>query len=340
MLLVGGVVVGGAVLVLATGSSSGLGDYLLVVAGPALLFVVVVAGARLDPDIGLRLRCTVLVLVGFESALALLQSVYRSSLVWTADYGGTEWYRAYGTEGFRSMGTMDHPLVLGLLLAMSVPLVIQMRSWVAQAAMLVLVVGAVVTTQSRTALIAVVLLVATQALRRSARRVVRVAAVVLRVAAVALVLGGFGLGVVSRFTEDSGSTDARQEAWALLPDIYERFGVLGQGHGASYLYAQQAGLTQSLESPVLTFAVDWGALFTVAYFVSVVALIVMSWRRRADTSALESAAAALVLCLSFNSLSSTSTSSVLMWAIVAVAWAEHVRAWRPIRTGLERVEAW
>ena len=155
------------------------------------------------------------------------------------------------------MGTLDHPLLLGVLLAVSIPLLASVRrGWILSPLLLLMLAGLVVT-QSRVALslgAAGVLYVL--ASRRSKSSTVTVAMVVTGAAVYAYQAGYFD-ALSQRVADDTGSAAARGYAWAYFSNHVTEYLWLGNGMGSSYNVSGSVGLGTSFENSFVMFAIDW-----------------------------------------------------------------------------------
>ncbi len=255
-------------------------------------------------------------LAAMEAALALAQFALASPVLFTSDYQSQPWFRS--TFG-RWMGTLDHPLVLGLLLAVAVPLLSGVRRTWALAPGLVLLLAGLVVTQSRVGLmlgsVSAVYLLAS---RRSKAGAATVALLLLGAGLYAQQAGYFE-ALAARVADDTGSAAARSYAWAYFLDHLADFSWLGAGMGSSYNTSDQAGLGTSFENSFVMYAIDLGLIPAVMYFGVMLACTIRAFRNRAEGGLPLAVAAAFIAPFTFSGLSSRSVASCLVWVVFAAA---------------------
>lgn len=283
---------------------------------PFLAFWVLSAAINRDVSEAYLLRNVLIVLAVGESAFAIAQYATDSVIVYHSYYTEKYWF----TAGWhRWMGTTDHPLVLSMLICAAIPFVAGLKRRWLQPVVLVVMLIALVITQSRAGVIAgaiatiyVVLASRTTALRK----VVSVA--VMGVAALVIATSSLSTGIVDRINNDSGSALARGSAWGYFADHWSHYLLTGGGISANYQVAINAGLDTSFESAFLMYSVDLGILLTVAYFLAQLVAVLRGSPARLPGSRL---AAILVLALvqTFNSLEVETLVGLLVWLVITLA---------------------
>jgi hypothetical protein len=255
-------------------------------------------------------------LAAMEATLALVQLAFQSPLVFAPDYASQPWFRYIAG---RSMGTLDHPLVLGLLLALAIPLLTSVRRpWVLPPALVLLAAG-LVTTQSRVGLILGGIGAAYVLATRRSRGAALSAAVLLLATGLYAQQAGYFYAVSDRIADDTGSAAARGFAWSYFLEHLADFSWLGAGMGASYNVADRAGLGTSFENSFVMYAIDLGLIPALMYFGAMVACLVTAVRNRVDGGLPVAAAAAFIAPLTFSALSSRAVASCLVWVVFAGA---------------------
>lgn len=283
---------------------------------PVAAFLLVGLCVRQHPGRVGTIHGVVVGVAAMEAALALAQFAFQSPLLFTSDYESQSWFRS--TFG-RWMGTLDHPLVLGLLLAVAVPLLSGVRRTWALAPGLVLLLAGLVVTQSRVGLMlgslgAVYLL----ASRRSKAGAAMVALLLLGAGLYAQQAGYFE-ALTARVADDTGSAAARSYAWSYFLDHLADFSWLGGGMGSSYNTSDKAGIGTSFENSFVMYAIDLGLIPAVMYFGVMLACCIRAFRDRVSGGLPLAAAAAFIAPLTFSGLSSRSAASCLVWVVFAAA---------------------
>ncbi|WP_238421086.1 O-antigen ligase family protein [Gordonia sp. 'Campus'] len=236
------------------------------------------------------------------------------------------WWRIVD-ESNRQMGTIDHPLDLGLFIATAVPLLALLRrTWLTYVALVVLI-GGVALTQSRIALLGAAIGVIFLILTSSATigRRLFLGAGVAGAYVLFDTLGVFN-AIFGRIADDSGSADARRNAWTvILPDV-SRFFPFGEGiQRVKPFVASQYGLNTSPESAVLGYLVGFGLVLAVCFFGALVWIVISKLViDRSLNPGMVSALIALVSIQLFSSISTGGTvTAYVVWMSMffAVAYA-------------------
>jgi hypothetical protein len=261
-------------------------------------------------------RGVIICLAAVEAALALAQFVSHSTLLFTNDFESQSWFGSiYG----RWMGTLDHPLVLGLLLAAAVPLLGGLRRSWALGPTLVLLLGGLVVTQSRVGLV----LGSVGALYVLASRRSRGGAVsmglLIAAAGVYAQHAGYFESLTQRVVDDTGSAAARGYAWSYFLDHLADYSWVGGGMGSSYNTSARAGLGTSFENSYVMSAIDLGLIPATMYFGVMLACCVRAIRSKGPFGLPLAATAAFAAPLTFSGLSARSVASCLVWLLFALA---------------------
>lgn len=287
------------------------------ITGPIMLFWFASVAIRRDASARIFLRNFVLAVAAVQSLISIAQFAVNGAIFYTGRLRSNYWFN----ESFdRWMGTTDHPLVLAMLLCAAAPLVAGLqRAWV-QAALLALMAVAVLITQSRTAAALVPIGMIYVVLRSRARASAKL------LMASGLVVGGIALlasplvqGLEGRLADDTGSTDARARALNFFFASYDQFFVYGDGITTSYRVAKLGGLSTSLESAILMYAIGIGVVTTALYFGAQVAVALSAFGSPRLRGALLSAVMVLVIPQTFSSLGVETLCGPLLWVVLALA---------------------
>jgi len=318
-----GLVAAVAILETKTGTS-GHGVVLLTdeMLAPVLSFWMISTALVSRPEDIRTLRNCVIVLATLEALWAIAQYFASEPILFASQYEHQYWYR----PGFdRWMGTTDHPLVLAVLLASSVPLLTGLRRVWLQVLLSVVMIGGVVITQSRSGLVAagigaifVVWMSRTSVARKLA------GTVVLAGSALAIALSSLSSGISERVANDGGSALARGTAVDFFLAHWRDYLWTGGGINTSYAVSSEAGLKSSFESAFLMYSIDIGMLFATIYFVAQLALVIVNLRISVPGAAL-AALIVLVLCQTFSSIEVACMVGPLLWVLLALATYPDVR---------------
>lgn len=280
---------------------------------PIGLFLMIRMSAQWG-SIARPLRNLLLVLATIEVILASVTSFVGRPFFLVDAYSRYYWF----DESFvRGMGTTDHPLVLSLMLASTVPLLASLRSVILQVGYIAIVVTGLLLSESRTGLLVALAGVMFLLLRTGTRVRAKVLLTIGGAAvATSLFQGPLAAAVFSKFQDDGGSTLVRTEAVSAVLERWSQFVGTGWGPEGPDLLRSEAGLNSSLESAYLIFAVSYGAPIATALFLTALAFALS--RGPALAGSKIAAIAALVVVQTFSSLATTSVSGVLMWTLVAL----------------------
>lgn len=304
-----------------TGSAGGgLVLFLSQMVGPVLLFWMTLVTLAERAERLALLRNWLLGIAAVQSVLAVIEWSLGGVLLYREYYATNYWFDEVNFP--RWMGTLDHPLILSLLVCAVLPLLSGLRRvWVQLGLMLVLLAG-LLATQSRTGLAVAVLGVVYVLVSSPMRPMTRFLALAVVFGAGAWVASSqLSAGVAQRLTEDGGSAGAREAALTFFYDNLPNFLFTGGGIGSASGVAERGGLTTSLESSFLIYAVDVGALFTTLYFGTQLALVVRSFGRSTCRGLWLAGLVVVIVPQTFNALNSQTFAGVLVWTVVAMCTA-------------------
>lgn len=260
--------------------------------------------------------------IGVGAALlALAQSASNRVLFFESAFAEQEWY---GRSDIRWMATLDHPLVLSMVLACVIPLMVSVSRWWLSIPVIASALAGIAVTESRFGIAVGVLATAYVLLRGRLSRPARSVTWLLAIAASAFVIfTGLLSGVQDRFQTANQSTDARVAAVQYFARILPGYLWSGEGTGASYTIAAAGGLESSFENSFLMMVLDVGLPTTLLYFGLFGACILVGIRRGSDEGFVVSTIVALVSVLSFSALGVRSAVALIVWVIAAVALFGH-----------------
>lgn len=251
-----------------------------------------------------------LVLIGCgEAVVALIGSAAHIPSVW-----------GIGTDFNRQAATVNGPLALALLLVTCIPLVVAVRSSAARLGAVVLLLGGVLTTQSRSGLVVGVLCAALVIFAGRASVGSRAIVILLVPVVVGLILrSSFVSGVASRFADDLGSAALRSTAADYFWDHLGLWLIAGQGVGSSYTVAQAAGLQSSFESAFYMYVIDFGLVVTVLSFGLLLLQVFWArdWRAGVLNGGVAATLASFALAQGYSSIATETVAGVVIWSAVA-----------------------
>ncbi len=326
------------VAVLTTKTSiSGSGVVLLVdqVVAPFGLFLLIVTTCRTDRRAFATLRNALLVLAAGSATLAIAQWLTNSVIFYGSYYATDYWFLYRGFD--RWMATLDHPLTLSYFLCVVAPLTVGVaRTWL-KVALLTLSTLAVVITQSRTGVVVIGLTIVYVILRSRASALAKASMYgVLTIGTFVLVASPAAAGIIGRFQNDNGSSQARAAAYQFFFDHWTQYFFTGGGVTSSYRIAQAAGLGTSLESSFLMYSIDIGIVFATLYFGSQLLIVMRGPRRTAVPGLVVSSVIALVLPHTYSALAAASAVGTLLWMTLGLVVASYDSSQPPAPPGRDR----
>jgi hypothetical protein len=317
-----GVFAAGALITSRLSGSGGTRLLMDQIIAPFLLWWLIVAAGYRSRRVLLIVRNAIILAMAIQAGLAITQLLLGRIIFYAKDYATLSWFKPETFD--RWMGTTDSPLVLSLGACVAAALTVGLRRAVLRFGLLALFLVATIITQSRTGA-AIVSLIIVYAIVRSqmalwARLVSSVATVGL-----GLYLAGSSIisGLAARFSNDTGSANARVLAADFVFQRWNDFLVAGQGLTASYLVARNAGLETSLENSYLMYVIDTGFVLATLYFGAQVAVVARYGFQRAARGVTLAAAVGALLQHTFSAAAFANMTGTLIWAalgLVVVAW--------------------
>jgi O-antigen ligase len=293
---------------------------------PLVLFVLILDICREDKAMVWRLRNFLLALAVGEALYSFVQGpVIRDGLVssipFASSYASQYWFDALE----RPLGTLDHPLVLGLLLSSCVPLVASIkRTWVqfAIAGLLVLACAAAYNRAATViALFGLLYLVVRPNLQFGSRLGRAALLVMALVIAGATPIGEAFISRLDRLSNQDASLETRLAAYNYIWNHLWDSALLGRGLGSSVVLTSQGVLESSLESPLLVNIFEIGMLAAGVLLVGQFWFAVSSIRESELPGVPVAALACLVGSLTFNSTTTESACAPILWTLLALAVA-------------------
>lgn len=295
-------------------STSNLVLILNTVVAPIVLLLLVRSGASF-PGMAITLRNVTLWAASIQVVIAILSWMNGGTFLYLQYYAKFYWF---STTYTRALGTTDHPLVLALFLAAAIPLVVTLRSIFLQVGLMALFMTGIFLTEGRVGLLLGSIGVLYVSFRKGMPILVRIGVVFFgAIAALLFLQSPIASGVLSRFQNDGGSTNARSLAISAFLERWQSSFFVGSGPGSSDRVAASSGLATSFESAALIYAIDFGVIFTLLYFLVAVMLVFTS--PKSLGGAKWAAVSALIMVQGFSSLATPSASGMILWFLVALA---------------------
>lgn len=318
----------GAGLMSALSGSGGQRLLMDQIIGPFVLWLLVVAGAFGDVSRLLVLRNVVLVSAATQCVIALVQFRVGAVVFYEQDYARLPWF---DPERFdRWMGTADGPLVLALLLCVAAGLSLSLQRGVIRVPLLMLFLVGTLIAQARTGTAVLCLLLVYAVLRPAMAVWARaLTSATIGTAGYLVLTSGLVSGLAGRIANDTGSSAARLRALQFAFDTAGSYLGVGRGLTSSYDVARNAGLQTSLESSLLMYVVDVGAVLAVLYFGLQIVLLVAYGRHGHLPGATVAALAAVGLQHLFSAVAGANLTGTLIWAALAIVVAGSHRAVLP-----------
>lgn len=300
-----------------SGTSNGLALIINQAAAPFAFFVLVRMRGAEDPgSVRWLSRLFVLIAAG-EAVLAVAVRSGVTSQPFDEFLQTFPWYLA-GTT--RALGTTDHPLVLGAVMVIAIPLAVTFRRVWVQVVLIGLLVVGIFATESRTSLGLAAITIGLVVFRSSMNRRSRVLLLVGTATAVAmLAVSSLSAGVADRLADDGGSSSARVDAWRAGFGLSGSHFFSGDGTGANAGAAFYAGLGTTFENPFLMYLVDYGLVATVAYFAALIYTALVVRGKRVVPTSVYAVGVGIVSTLSFSSVATINNLGGILWFSVALA---------------------
>lgn len=321
LFLILGLVIVAAYLATST-SGNGGGMVLLVdqIVVPVLFFLLLLAEAVRGEGLVTMLRTVLLALVALVCAVAVAQWLSGNVLFYEAGFKTQYWF---ARQSGRWMGTLDQPLALSLFICLAAPLLGGVKRRWLQLLLLALMAVGILISQSRVGLAALAMTVVATVIFAPWRTWIKTATLlVMSGAGGALIASPLVAGVSARVADDAGSAEARGLALEYFLGRWSDYAVAGEGSGASFLLGARAGLATSFENPTVMYSVDFGVLFALLYFGSMVVLVLGTALRTGFRSGypglLLAGLMAVVIPQTYSSLATRSAAGILVWTVLAM----------------------
>lgn len=234
------------------------GVILGVLVAPVCFYVLASQARATDPAGSRKLVRLLLTLSVVEATLAIAQRITGRTILYEDVYSRYVWVLAGHTD--RSPGSLDHFLILSLLLCLGMALLANIpRRWLLPVGAILL--GGIIATQSRTGLVVGAITLLIVSLRGPGVTLTsRLGTLTVAGAAIAysFAFGAFS-SITARFINDAGSAEARNQSIEWFLAHWQNYFPLGNGLGSSFGVAASAGLVStSFENPIIMFVVDLG----------------------------------------------------------------------------------
>lgn len=316
LLLILAVVAGAGVLATTEGSGGGLVVLIDQVIAPVLFFVLIVSISPENPNLIRSLRAVLLVLAATVSVIAIVQWSTRSVLFYEKGFSTQYWFNEDQT---RWMGTLDQPLALSFALCTVGALLVGINRLTIQLPLLALFAVGVLTTQSRVGILIFLVVAVLVVLRSRAKFVAKAFMMcVLFTAGYFFSTTPLAEGVLGRFVDDTGSSQAREAATQFFLNVWPQFVLTGGGMTSSYRVGETGGLGTSLESSILMYSIDMGVVFALMYFGSMIFIVLRGLSARVSGGLVLAGILAVVIPQTYSSLATRSVAGIIVWTILAL----------------------
>lgn len=303
---------------LATREGGGGGLVLLIdqVVAPVALFLLIVSIGPSDPALAAKLRVTLLTLASAVTVIAIIQWSTNSAIFYQQGFETQYWFTE---KQSRWMGTLDQPLALSFALCAAGALTMGIHRLRIQLPLLVLFAVGILTTQSRVGIL-IFLAVALLVVLKSKAKFLAKAVIVCILAGAAYLFYDSPLveGVLGRFADDTGSSQAREAATKFFIEAWPQYILTGGGMTSSYKIGESAGLGTSLESSILMYSIDLGILFALLYFGSMTFIVVRGLLNGVGGGLVLAGVIAVVIPQTYSSLATRSVAGILVWTLMAL----------------------
>lgn len=286
------------------------------IVGPVALFFLLGASILSEPSRVEGLRWWFLAMATAQSLLALAQEALGRTIFYERFFATQYWF----LDTFRRwMGTLDHPLVLSLMLTIAIPLVAGVRHRWLLFVLPTLFMAGIVTAQSRVGVLIGALGIIYVAVRGPLGSAGKVAYLALMGALVALAAGtGAFSNVLERVADDSGSADARAIAITYFMKHVGQYVWMGGGLDSSFQVSDALGLDTSFENAFMMYVIDLGLVVAIMYLAVMVMASARAFRRNAPPGLAGAAIAALIVPETFSALSGSTAAPAMVWAVFAM----------------------
>ncbi|MBG0738337.1 hypothetical protein IV500_02685 [Paeniglutamicibacter antarcticus] len=286
---------------------------------PALLFLLILAAGTIDAKLVPRLRNALMLLFCIVVIVAVFQWSTGSVLFYEAGFKTQFWFNP---ETKRWMGTFDQPLALSLVACALTPMVAGIRRLYIAIPLLALLVTAVLISQSRVGTGVVIASILYAVLFSRHKGSVKVAVVAaMGIGTYFLLMTPLVAGVLARVADDTGSAEARNQAYGVFFRDWSKYLFTGEGLTASYGVADFAGLQTSFESSIIMYAVDIGIVFAVLYFGALLVVVLQSAGRHSVPGLTLAGLLVVLIPQTYSGVATRSVAGIVIWTIVAMAAA-------------------
>jgi hypothetical protein len=290
---------------------------------PVLLFVLIVGAANEKSEIAHYLKATILGLACLEAGYSILQR----DVIRGGDAGNIPFASSYSSQYWfvyldRPVGTLDHPLVLGMVLASSIPLAVMIKRPVLQYPIALLLFAGTLASSARAAIIFAIVAVAYLILRPTQRWIAK-AWIAIPVGLVIIAISQSSLGTSAKerlysFGESDNSTYLRVQAYSYFLRHWSEHIFLGGGVGSASLLGENGILGSSLENPMLIDVFDLGVLCTLLLLIPQISATVSRRGGRRSGGVVMAAIGCFAISLTFNSTTVPSAAAPLLWTLIAL----------------------
>jgi hypothetical protein len=299
--------------------NQGLLDVANQIVCPLLAIPILRRAVNLDPDSPPLLARWVVYIGMVEAGLVLLIKLHLIHQLFNSSFlSAYSWY----PPGGRSLGTMDHPEVLGLFSMACIALVPNLRGSVRQLTATLLLFASLVLAAERLPLaIAILILMVSFFRKSSASRGSKKAIAAFVMLSVITVIGASSVLslVYARVANDGGSTAARTLSWYTGASVVTHYPLTGVGVSGVTAVAKSL-LEISFESPFFVFGIAFGLLPTVLLFISQASIALSgSPRKRAVVGSVVGVFAVLVYVQLFSSITVETAAGPIAGLMIALA---------------------
>jgi hypothetical protein len=298
---------------------------------PMLLFVLIVGAATEKSAIAYYLKITILCLACLEAGYGILQrGVIRGggagSIPFASSYSSQYWFVYLD----RPLGTLDHPLVLGMLLASSIPLTVMITRPVLQYPIALLLFLGTLAASARVAIIFAIIALPYLIFRPAPGWIARAwVAIPMGLGIIAISQSSLGVSAKDRlysFGESDNSTYFRLQAYSYFFRHWSEHIFTGGGVGSASMLGENGILGSSLENPMLIDVFELGLVCTLLFLVPQISAIVSGREGRRTGGVVIAAIGCFGISLTFNSTTVPSAAAPLLWTLLALCEMDRIRA--------------
>lgn len=306
-----------------------------------LAFALIRGVIATEPDAARKITIGVIVIAAAESVLSIAQFVTGDVLNFATQRAEFYWFRG-DVSLVRTMGTLDSPLDLAMLLAVAIPLCAQIKRVPLRLVVSVLLATGAVLSQSRTGAVlaaaGLIYLVVRSGMKPGQR--------MLSAVVMGGVLGYFlyvpnqiAAGLWDRFEGSTLSTEAREQANAVFFESIWGHSLAGGGFTSNGAFKAEGVLQTSLENGFLMLAWDFG----VPMFIVLAVTIIVAMYRGATGKALRGTVAASIVATvsaaGYSGIATQSAALVILFTVIALAApAERTKTESPTGAPVKKTE--